>query len=148
MRKTALIVLATALWIAACATRAAGPPLIVVDRSACSHCGMLISERIYAAALRTPDGREQVFDDIGCLLRFVRDESIEQSTFWFHDAGDGHWIDGRAAVFVRSTAFHTPMGGGVIASRDLGSAERVAAANGGAVVRSMDALLAQTGAQQ
>lgn len=145
--KTALM-LATAVWIAACATRADGPPEIVVDRSACSQCGMLISERVYAAALRTPDGRERVFDDIGCLLRAVRDESIVDATYWFHDAATGTVIDGADAVFVRSSALRTPMGGAVIAYRDHAAAQRAAAANGGTIVRPVDALVAPTGGQQ
>ena len=48
--KAEAIVLALAIWMAACATRADGPPEIVVDRTACSHCGMLISEPASAAA--------------------------------------------------------------------------------------------------
>ena len=146
--KTALILLATAVWIAACATRADGPPEIVMDRSACSQCGMLISEPVYAAALRTPDGRGRVFDDIGCLLRAVREDSIENAKFWFHDAGDGHWVDGTVAVFVRSHDLRTPMAGGVIAYSDAGAAERAASKSGGSLVRSVGALLAEKGGQQ
>ena len=143
--QTAAIALATALLVAACAARPVGPPEIVLDRSACSHCGMLVSERIYAAALRTSDGREQVFDDIGCLLDAVRKQSLTDARYWFHDAAGGQWIDGASAVFVASPALRTPMAGGVLAFATRAAAERAAAGLSTSVVPSMTALQAQKG---
>jgi copper chaperone NosL len=137
---------------AACATRDGGPPAITIDRSVCSHCGMLISEPVYAAALRTPDGHERVFDDIGCLLAALRSwpdwkaGSLDPALrLWFHDADTGEWIDGPAAVFVVSTSLRTPMGGGIVAHKDRDAAARAARAHDGAVVASVAELLARKG---
>ena len=133
------------VWAGACAARAAAPPSIVVDRSACSRCGMLISERAYAAAIRWHDGREQLFDDIGCLVASAGEQSQGERRYWFHDAGDGQWIEGANPTFVASTALRTPMGGGIVAYRDRGAAEAAAARQAGQIVTDVSALVAWAG---
>lgn len=136
------VLLAAAL--AGCGGRADGPPEIVVDRDACSHCGMLISEPMYAAAARTAGAGARLFDDIGCLRNAVRGERGE-ITYWFHDADDRGWIDGDAATFVASPEIRSPMGGGLVAFRERAAAERAAAARHGRVIPSVAALLAAGG---
>jgi copper chaperone NosL len=117
-----------ALAGAACGARADGPPHIEEDRTACAHCGMLVSERLFAAAYRSRAGEAKVFDDIGCLLNAAKAEPDPASLeFWFHDAATGQWIDGRRAVIVHSASLETPMGGGMVA---YGTAEAAAAAVG------------------
>ena len=130
------------LLTAACAVEADGPPEIVVDRTACSHCGMLISEPVYAAAYRAPGAAARAFDDIGCLRNAAQAEA-GPVTAWFHDADDGAWIDGAQTSFVASPGIRTPMGGGVIAYRDPAAAERSAARREGRVIRSLGDLLAK-----
>jgi copper chaperone NosL len=117
-----------------------GPPEIVVDRTACSHCGMLISEPLYAAAYEAPGAEARVFDDIECLRQAARAEDTPL-TFWFHDADDKRWIDGAAAVFVASPEIRSPMGGGLIAYRDRAAADRAAEQHKGRVIHSISGLL-------
>ena len=141
---------------AACGVRADGPPEIQVDRTACSRCGMLVSEPAYAAAYRTPGSDARVFDDIGCLLEAARRESTAGPIrFWFQDAASlqddpraargrprgENWIDGETAVFVASPALRTPMGGGLIAYHDRTAAREAAARHRGRVVDSLNDLL-------
>ena len=136
-----LAVLGAALLVtAACGVKAEGPPEIVVDRTACSHCGMLISEPLYAAAYQAPGAGARVFDDIGCL----RDASRAEASglrFWFHDADDRGWIEGTEAVFVASSEIRTPMGGGLIAYRDSAAADRSAVKHHGRIIRTISDLL-------
>ena len=129
------------VWAGACAGRAGAPPAIVMDRSACSRCGMLISEQAYAAAIRQPDGHARLFDDIGCLIAAVRESSPSGAQYWFHDAADGGWIADAAPVFLVSPDLRTPMGGGIVAYRAAASAERAAARQGGRIVRDLTELL-------
>jgi copper chaperone NosL len=136
----------TVLWLfvmstIACGTPTVGPPQIVVDRSACSHCGMLISEPLYAAAYQVPGADARVFDDIGCLRNAARAEA-GPLVFWFHDADDRGWIEGASAVFVESKQLRTPMGGGVIAYRNRPAADRAAVKHQGRVIQSVADLLA------
>ena len=112
----------------------------MVDRTACSHCGMLISEPLYAAAYQAPGAEARVFDDIECLRQAGRTES-GPLTYWFHDANDKHWIEGAAAVFVASPEIRSPMGGGLIAYRDRAAADRAAEQYKGRVIHSLSDLL-------
>jgi copper chaperone NosL len=141
MTAKVLTLLALAASVA-CGVDAAGPPEIEVDRTACSHCGMLISEPVYAAAYRAPGAEPRVFDDIGCLLEAARKEPrADDLRFWFHDTASAVWIDGKAAVFVSSPSLRTPMGGGLIAFRDRSAAREGAARHQGSVIDSLGDLL-------
>lgn len=128
-----------------CSARVDGPPHLEEDRTTCSHCGMLVSERMFAAGSRVRGGEARVFDDIGCLLEAVRAEpGAAAAEFWFHDAASREWIDGRHAVFVRSPKLNTPMAGGMLAYADADAARAAAATNGGRVIASLDALLKES----
>jgi copper chaperone NosL len=141
MTTRVLMVLALAVSVA-CGVRADGPPEIQVDRTACSHCGMLISEPVYAAAYRSPGSGPRVFDDIRCLLRAAQKEPrAEAIRYWFHDAATAAWIGGGDAVFVGSPTLRTPMGGGLIAYRDRTAAREGAARHQGRVIDSVGELL-------
>lgn len=128
-----------------CAGQTDGPPEIVVDSSACSHCGMLISERAYAAAYRAAGADARVFDDIGCLIAAARKEAGSDLRFWFHDARDGAWIDGHMATFVVSAEIRTPMGGGILAYRQAPAAAEAARTYRGEIVRTVAELMARKG---
>jgi copper chaperone NosL len=139
------------LSIAACQSKTDGPPRIVIDQTACSHCGMLVSEPLYAAAYQVAGSEPRVFDDIACMLARMRADAIDPTSstgvrVWFHDANDGKWIDG-GAVFVTSSSIRTPMGGGIIAFRDAAAAEQAAGRHKGQVVRSMPDLTKVKGEQ-
>ena len=139
------VIAALALLSAACSTTVIGPPEIVVDRSACSHCGMFVSEPVYAAAYQAPGNDPRVFDDIGCMLDALRNETASPIDVWLHDAGGSGWLAADAAIFVASADVRTPMSGGVLAYADAAAAGKAAAAHGGHVIRSLPELMAWKG---
>lgn len=125
-----------------CSVRADGPPHLEEDRTACAHCGMLVSERMFAAGYRTQAGDTRVFDDIGCLLKAARAEPDGAALrFWFHDAPSRAWIDGAGAQFIHAASLRTPMAGGMLAYADAAAAARGAAEHDGRVIGSLDHLL-------
>ena len=145
MRSSLMAVIVVAALAAGCAANAADAPEIVIDRSACSHCGMLISERVHAAAYRVPGRDARVFDDIGCLVAAARKDGAGAARFWFHDAVDSTLIAGDAAVFVASPHIRTPMGGGILAYRDRSTASSAAGIHRGELVLSVASLTTRTG---
>ena len=140
-------VLAAALLLAAgaCGVRADGPPQLEVDRTACAHCGMLVSEPVYAAAYRDAGAEPRVFDDIGCLAAELRQATPATRRVWVHDFDTGEWIDGERAAYVHADTLRTPMGGGYLAFRTRAAAERAAAAKHGRVLASLADVLASGG---
>jgi copper chaperone NosL len=135
---------AAMLFATSCGIKSDGPPRILVDSSACSHCGMLISEPIYAAAYQSAGAAPRVFDDLGCLQHAAREEHADLRV-WVHDAATGEWMDGNAALFVSSSAIPTPMAGGVLAYRHADDAERASAKYKGRIIRSLSSLLETKG---
>jgi copper chaperone NosL len=134
-------VLLTMVLAGACAGRAFTPPAIVVDRSACSKCGMLVSELAYAAAIRWADGHDEIFDDIGCLVAKAQQTPDGDRQYWFHDAAHGGWITDARPVWVTSPELKTPMGGGIAAYRDRATAEQAAARLRGRLVLDISELM-------
>lgn len=112
-RRAAAAVLLAGLAVGC--TGADGPPAITLDRSACGHCGMLVSELRTAGALRVADGTAHVFDDIGCLLSAVRELQQNDGRIWVHDAASSQWVPADSAVFTRRADIWTPMGSGLLA---------------------------------
>ena len=156
-RPLAIAMLLASAAATACGAGVDGPPHIEEDRTACALCGMLVSERAYAAAYRTralkgratDAGRatgDRVFDDIGCLLKAARAEKdLAAVEFWFHDARTREWIDGERALIVAAPSFRTPMAGGMLAYGGPDAAREAAQREGGRVIGTIDDLLKEGG---
>jgi len=92
---------------------------IIWDRDTCARCSMVISDRRFAAEISgAANGAVFKFDDIGCVVLWLRDKaaaypwSAEPATrIWVADlASKGNhviWLDARAAHYVNKTS---PMG--------------------------------------
>lgn len=89
------------------------PPEVAYGQTECDQCRMIISEVPFAAAavVAEPDGvRKLAFDDIGCLLDFLRDGAPAARVIsYVHDHPSHRWLDASKAVFVRSETLQTPM---------------------------------------
>jgi nitrous oxide reductase accessory protein NosL len=107
-----------ALLVSACTQApATGPVPIHLDRDRCKGCGMVISEREFAAEVRGgPRSEVFTFDDLGCALKwldaqpFAADPTVQ---VWVARHADGQWLDAKAARFVKGAT--TPMGYGFAA---------------------------------
>jgi copper chaperone NosL len=120
--KKVLIIALTAL--AACRT---GPPrpIDIEPSDMCSRCRMAISQNRYAAELVDPDGNVWKFDDIGCMVRYTRDHSLNPrlQTYFVMDYQSQHWLDAGRAIYVRSGEIPSPMAGGIVAFENQANAE-------------------------
>ncbi|SHK10377.1 nitrous oxide reductase accessory protein NosL [Rhodothermus profundi] len=112
------------------------PPVIRFGYDACDYCRMLISEPRYAATLRTTDGQEYRFDDMGCLLHYLHEHpELTEARIWVHDYFEDRWLSADQAFFVRSNRLLTPMGYGIVALADTLAADSLAHALGGVLTR-------------
>lgn len=114
--------------LANCQKRTIEPVAIVVE-DMCSYCKMAISEKQYAAELIDNEGQPFKFDDIGCMLSFIKENSVSvsASSFFVMDFDQRQWIKADSAYYVRSSELMTPMNGGVIAFKDPSKAQEAAA---------------------
>ncbi len=88
------------------------------DRDTCTRCGMVISDPRFAAQMRGgPKNQAMSFDDIGCLVFWLKDQAAKYpwmnetaTRFWVADAdalGD-QWLDPREAFYLPGRL--SPMG--------------------------------------
>lgn len=112
------------LVFADCQTRKI-EPVAIAPGDMCSYCKMAISQKQYAAELIDSDGEVLKFDDIGCLLNFLKQRSINVSgASWFvMDFDQRQWIKADNAHYVESKEVTTPMNGGIIAFKDQARAQ-------------------------
>ena len=96
-------------------------PVAIAPEDMCSYCKMAISEKQYAAELIDGERQPFKFDDIGCMLNFVKKGSVNvsASSFFVMDFDERQWIKADNAYYVRSSDVTTPMNGGIIAFKDV-----------------------------
>ena len=120
-RRIAIAGLAVAAALLFCAVRStqappAGPVAVPWDQVRCARCGMLVSERGFAAQLHMGDGGILHFDDPGCLLLHEHESAPEDARAYFREMHGDAWLSRAEAGFVPAET--TPMGYG------LGAVER------------------------
>jgi copper chaperone NosL len=148
-RHSVRVLIAAILFITGCSVDPNAPPEIVIDRTACSECRMLVSDLRFAAALRTSEGEEHVFDDSPCLFAALdRYDSTDVPRVWIHDHESEAAVETQNAVFVLQERIHGPMGGEVVCAIDRQAATRLAAALDGRVVETFEELVALRRAEQ
>ena len=81
------------------------------DRDMCARCVMVVSDRNQTVqAINPKNGKVHVFDDIGCLILWFRDQDIKwenEAVIWINDIKTSKWIDARTAYY--DTMNITPM---------------------------------------
>jgi copper chaperone NosL len=134
------------LLVAACAGPA--PRAIAWGEDECDHCHMGIADQRFAAQLVTKTGRTFVFDDAGCMARFVADGGVpvgDVHSWWLSDVAEpGTLHQATGMGVIRSDSLRTPMASGLAATR-AARADSVAAALGATRVMAWTEVLAEQG---
>ena len=97
------------------------------DRDTCARCNMVISDPRFAAELRGGEKNTAFkFDDIGCLVFWLRDKAAQHpwmaepaTRLWVADAADmsgATWLDARQAHYLGGRL--SPMGYNFAAARE------------------------------
>jgi copper chaperone NosL len=87
---------------------------------------MAVSEMRYAAEIVDRDENVYKFDDIGCMIRFLREHKMEGAAVFVRDYDGSGWMSAPKAQYVRSGAIPSPMGGHMIALKQRAAAEEYA----------------------
>ena len=109
------IAVLTALGLIGCSSDLR--PVDIENGDMCSFCRMAISEKQFAAEMITAEESVLKFDDVGCLLRYLkaRADAPNAAAIYVADSDNKKWLKAEDAFFVRSTTVKTPMGSGIIA---------------------------------
>lgn len=105
-----------------------GPEPIQLNKDACSHCKMSISEGNFAAELITQKGRVYKFDDFLCMNLFVSEnQNMEVKNFYVGDyLKENELTDATSAWYVHSEQIKSPMSGHIAAFSNKTEAEEFA----------------------
>jgi copper chaperone NosL len=131
-----MIGLVLCLLLAACAGTET-KPVELAPEDMCSFCRMAISEKRFAAELITLDGDALKFDDIGCMLDYLKEKpnSPRIAAYFVVDYETGEWVRGEAAFYARSVELKSPMSHGIVAFKDHGRAETAVNKHKGKLIR-------------
>jgi len=107
-----------ALLAAACAAGPPGPASLQSGVS-CAHCRMTVLDRTLAAQIVAPGDDPVFFDDIGCLVEYLKNHGASaDARAYVADHTSGAWIPANDATYSRSESVATPMGSHIIAHTD------------------------------
>lgn len=107
------------------------PRKINKETDICKICNMAISDEEYAGQIIFKNGDYEVFDDLGCLIEYMKDaDQSEIGKAYIKDASDNKWIEVENAIYVYSKDYWTPMNYGVVAFGTKKAAEKWISSNG------------------
>ncbi len=124
-----------------------GPRPLALGQEPCTHCHMTVLQPEFAAEAVLSTGRTFVFDDVGCLLAWLGEQSERPAALWVWSTVPGEgWLPAEQALYVHAGSLHTPMGSQLAAVRAGTGADSLAGALGGELRTWPDLLHEQAGA--
>ena len=94
-----------------------GPAPIQLGKDACSFCKMSIADQHFGAEIVTKKGKVYKFDDMHCILGFIKSNTINNSDIketWLVNFDEPHnFIPAEKAFLLKSNDLHSPMGGNI-----------------------------------
>ncbi|MCC7363357.1 MAG: nitrous oxide reductase accessory protein NosL [Dehalococcoidia bacterium] len=119
---------------------ATGDPTIKYGKEECAHCGMVISEDRFAAASRS-SGKDTHYDDIGCMVLYLRENApAAGATFFVRAFEEDAWLDAATATYAAMPGIKSPMSYDIAAFATAESAAAASNTRSGARVMSWDQL--------
>lgn len=109
MHRYILIVLLLLPVISGCSS---GPAEINWGTDQCAHCGMIITDRQFAAQLISSKGKPYLFDAIECLAAWQKDntELSQGGKSYVCNYTTKLWVDASAAHYLITGEWRSPMG--------------------------------------
>lgn len=116
-----LIFIFVAILFIGCKT---GPEAIKLNQDNCAFCKMSISDAKFATEVVTDKGRVYKFDDLHCMLGFVKADANFKGTLYAVPAEDEKtFVVAKEAFYVKSDAIKSPMEGHTLAYKSKQAAE-------------------------
>ena len=125
MKKRLLIgIFTTLLFLQACGNKEYKPKEIVSETDVCKVCNMSIVYKDFAGEIALTNGDYEMFDDIGCLIEYMKnmnDKDLGEA--FIKDQSGKVWLNVKTATYVYDKDIWTPMSYGVIAFKTKDSAK-------------------------
>lgn len=103
---------------------------IKLHKDRCNNCEMSISDGRFGAEIITQKGRTYKFDDVFCMLNYMKEKKVEFKSYYIHDYSKKNMlIDAKTAFYVKSETLNSPMRGNIAAFKDKNTAQKFADKN-------------------
>ncbi len=120
-----------------------GPVEMHYGEDVCERCKMIISEKEFATQYVLPGGKAKKFDDVGCMIEYLREELNDRDNIlgvYVRDYNTGEWMDARKADYFQGGDIRSPMGFGIAAFSSEESMRAYPLYNEGKALGSFDEL--------
>lgn len=117
--------LCLAFSLIGCGQKGHEPVAINPQVDTCAECKMAVGDDSFAAELIQEDGTPHKFDDVGCLLTFVKSEgdAVKNSDRYVRDLKTKEWIRMDQAFYVANSGITTPMNYNIVSFKNKADAE-------------------------
>jgi len=116
------------LFITGCGLKEIKPRAIDEKNDKCVQCHMSVVDDQFATQLTLENGKTYTFDDIGCMVKWTRENKAENVAAQFvRDYESKEWILLENATYVYDQEIKTPMAYNVISFSDEQKAKDFAA---------------------
>lgn len=112
-----------------------GPKPINYGKDQCAHCKMTVSDARFGCQLVTTKGRAYHFDDVQCMVAYVKEGPIaneDVATYYLPDYANGNKLLPAENLFLlRSESLRSPMRGDIAAFASKEDLEEIREIHGG-----------------
>lgn len=113
------------LLFAGCSSEKYSPVAINEETARCETCNMAVKDDQFATQIITKDGQAYLFDDIGCMNEWMKENGTDQIGATFvRDYNSKQWIKYEHAHYVYDADIQTPMAYGVISFENEADAKK------------------------
>ncbi|MBS1758030.1 MAG: nitrous oxide reductase accessory protein NosL [Bacteroidetes bacterium] len=136
---TAILLFSFSLAFTSCSSK---PQAIVVGKDNCDFCKMGVSDARFGAEILTQKGRVYKFDDVHCLLGFLK-ENNKVSTdvkeiYFVNYSGQHDLIPKKNVLLLKSELLKSPMAGNIAAFNNADSIKKIQQINQGQILNLSD----------
>ncbi|MGV6945497.1 nitrous oxide reductase accessory protein NosL [Sphingobacterium kyonggiense] len=111
-----------------------GPKPIKYGTDQCAYCKMTVSDARFGTQLQTKKGRVYNFDDVQCMIAFVKESKVkkdEVSAFYLPDYSSQKLMAAEKMFYLKSEELKSPMRGNIAAFSNAADLEKTKETVGG-----------------
>ncbi|WML41168.1 nitrous oxide reductase accessory protein NosL [Neobacillus sp. OS1-2] len=132
---TCFIAILALFVVAGCSKKEVKPVAINEKTDKCEICHMAVKNNEFATEIILESGKSMVFDDIGCMYKWMKenpDKKINHSFVKDYDSKE--WIEADEAAYVYDKPIKTPMAYNVLSFTDKKDAQIFIDEHGGSLL--------------
>ncbi len=131
-----LLLISVLSILAACGGDKEVTPVAINEKTdICTVCNMQVVDNQFASQIILENGKSLVFDDIGCMHKWVDENANQKIDAQFvRDYKTQEWVSQPEATYVYNPDVITPMAYNVISFTEKADAEKFAADNEGSTI--------------